>query len=132
MFTTCNFGVLVMIWIVQIIIYPSFRVWEKSRFQHYYSWYFKTFAFIAAPLMCWQFGMALYLTYVNKETLYYIQLGCIVISWLVTIFISVPLHQLLQRNFDVNLINRLITTNWLRTISWSLVSAIGGARILLH
>jgi hypothetical protein len=41
--------------------------------------------------------------------------------WGVTIFISVPLHRRLTGGYEERTVNRLVATNWLRTVGWSLV-----------
>jgi len=51
-----------------------------------------------------------------------LQLILIAFVWGVTAFISVPLHRRLSAGHDVQVLNRLINTNWLRTTGWTLVS----------
>lgn len=46
----------------------------------------------------------------------------IIIVWILTLFISMPLHRKLSVQRDELVINKLIDTNWLRTLTWSLRS----------
>lgn len=44
----------------------------------------------------------------------------LVVIWVSTAVVQVPLHKLLARGFDLRAYRRLVVTNWLRTIAWSL------------
>jgi hypothetical protein len=44
----------------------------------------------------------------------------IVLIWLCTFLLSVPLHNRLGQKRDVEKIRRLVATNWPRTVAWSL------------
>ena len=45
--------------------------------------------------------------------------ACAVLTWAVTFFVSVPLHDTLSRGFDPTAISRIVATNWLRTAFWT-------------
>ncbi len=48
--------------------------------------------------------------------------GLSVLIWLATFILSVPCHRQLQKSGkDLSTINRLVATNWIRTILWSLL-----------
>ena len=36
-----------------------------------------------------------------------------------TVFVSAPLHEKLNAHFDPATLNRLVATNWIRTIAWT-------------
>jgi len=40
--------------------------------------------------------------------------------WVATAVLSVPCHHLLSLGHDVSVIERLINTNWVRTVLWTL------------
>lgn len=44
----------------------------------------------------------------------------ILIIWLATWFIQYPIHKKLEQGFDARLHRKLVQTNWIRTISWTL------------
>jgi hypothetical protein len=44
----------------------------------------------------------------------------VVIIWLSTLVLQVPIHNRLQSGKDNACIRRLVTTNWIRTIAWSI------------
>jgi hypothetical protein len=49
----------------------------------------------------------------------WIGLGMLVLIWVSTFAVQVPLHAKLAREFDRVVWHRLVTTNWLRTIVWT-------------
>ncbi len=40
-------------------------------------------------------------------------------AWLLTMFVSVPKHEVLARGFDPRAFELLVTTNWYRTVLWT-------------
>ena len=43
----------------------------------------------------------------------------VVLIWVVTLFVQVPLHNALSSGYDESTVQQLIKTNWIRTILWS-------------
>ena len=83
---------------------------------------------IVVPLMLAQAALGLQMAMSPPGILPALQLILIAFVWGVTTFISVPLHRRLSTGHDVQIIDRLITTNWLRTTGWSLVSLLDWTR----
>jgi hypothetical protein len=50
----------------------------------------------------------------------FVGLGLLAVIHTTTVVFQVPAHAKLARGFDVNVQQRLIRTNWIRTIGWSL------------
>ena len=50
----------------------------------------------------------------------------VLVCWILTFFVSVPLHRKIEQN-DISRVTRqkLITTNWPRTILWSAIFGLG-------
>ena len=48
----------------------------------------------------------------------------LLVVWGSTALIQMPLHARLARGFDMLLIERLVATNWLRTLAWSARAAL--------
>lgn len=119
--TQINAGLVVLIWLVQIIIYPGMHGWDHSRFESLHRAYCRRIALIVGPLMPAQAVLAFYQLAVVGDfvTLTQVMLICLVAG--VTVFISMPLHRRLSGGYDAEAVNRLIRTNWLRTAGWSLV-----------
>ena len=109
-----------LILVIQIVHYPSFHFVPAERFSDFSTFHSKRISFIVIPLMTFEFIGAVWLFTTNwREPLAAAALIMVLSIWLVTFFISVPLHQRLVRDKDPAIINRLITTNWLRTAAWA-------------
>lgn len=117
-----NFGMLILIWLVQVIIYPSMRYWDSARFRQSHSWYTKKITLFIILLMPLQAALSCLQFYSSQSFISLIQLFSIAIAWLVTFAISVPTHRKLGFGYATETIEYLIKTNWLRTISWTIVS----------
>ena len=51
-------------------------------------------------------------------------LALVGVIWLSTALLQVPLHNTLAAGFDADVHRRLVATNWIRTVAWSLRSAL--------
>ncbi|MBT8344755.1 MAG: hypothetical protein KJO28_00525 [Desulfofustis sp.] len=112
---------MVLIWLVQIIIYPGMHGWDQARFAELHKDYATRISFIVGPLMLGQAALALHQLVTAPGGTAIMQTLLIGAVWGVTIFISVPLHRRLSDGYEEKNVNRLVTTNWLRTLCWSLV-----------
>lgn len=115
-------GCLVLIWLVQLIVYPSFTYMGNSQFNTWHSKYTFLIALIVFPLMLGQLIIA-GLDVLRVPSV--MSLGKIVLIlsiWAVTFLIFVPLHQKLGKSTDrMNDLNLLTKRNWIRTVLWSIV-----------
>ena len=122
LFITVNGGLLVLIWIVQIIIYPGMHGWDSDRFALLHRQYVRRISFIIVPLIVAQAALALHQVILSPNLITAAQVILIGAVWTMTFFISVPLHKRLSTGYDVQAVTRLTATNWLRTFGWSLIS----------
>ena len=122
LFITVNGGLLVLIWIVQIIIYPGMHSWDSDRFALLHREYVRRISFIIVPLIVAQAALALHQVILSPNLITAAQVILIGAVWGMTFFISVPLHKRLSTGYDVQAVTRLTATNWLRTFGWSLIS----------
>lgn len=125
LFTT--FALTGLIWTIQIVHYPFFHQIEPERFTDFLLHHGKRITPLVAPLMIAELAGAAYLSTLGSEYFYWHLAGLIlvILIWLSTFLIQVPLHTSLLRKHDREKIRRLVGTNWIRTILWSLKSAIG-------
>ena len=119
-------AMLMLIWLVQLIIYPAFYSIPSELFPDWHSRYMRTISIFVIPLMITQaacIGMQL----LHDSSLIDLMSGIAVLgAWLVTFTISAPCHQRLQRDGkQADIIRRLITTNWFRTACWSIAWLLG-------
>jgi hypothetical protein len=109
-----------VIWTIQILHYPTFLYVSENEFQKFHAFHSRNVSFIVMPLMIFEFATAVALViYFNHESYFWINLVGVILIWLVTFFISVPLHNRLAKATETLIVNRLVYTNWPRTILWS-------------
>ncbi|WP_124981502.1 hypothetical protein [Nonlabens xiamenensis] len=119
-----DFGLLVLIWMVQLLIYPSFLHFEREGLRHWHVIYTKKITVIVAPMMIIQIVLAAYNIIVmdHFETIKIIH-GLLVLStWLLTMMVFVPLHQRIDAQEDnTSECLNLVKQNWWRVLQWNLV-----------
>lgn len=125
LFTT--FALFGLIWTIQLVHYPFFQQIEPEQFKEILLKHGKRITPLVAPLMVIELGTAIYLVIAGAVYFNYHLAGLIlvILIWLSTFFIQVPIHSALFQKHDREKIRRLIRTNWIRTILWSLKSVIG-------
>ena len=114
-----------LIWLVQLIHYPSYRYMSPDGFKSYQNFHTTTITFIVGPVMVIEILTGLALLFQEKMNLFSSLnfLGLILI-WIVTAVWSVPKHGQLALGYNLSVIESLIKTNWVRTILWTLRSIV--------
>lgn len=113
-------GLFILIWLVQLIIYPSFRYTEENKFVAWHGRYTALIGLIVVPLMFIQVGVevAFFLDHEPRWN----RILIISAIWAATFGLSVPCHNRLhRRGKDLVTLKRLVTSNWIRTLCWSLL-----------
>ena len=110
---------MILIWLVQVIIYPGFLSVPTSGFIVYHRWYVKRISFIVLPLMISEAVMTVWWLSVDHEPAAVLSAVFIAVVWLSTFTLQVPIHIRLGFGKDDALIRRLVATNWIRTVGWS-------------
>lgn len=110
-----------LIWMVQCVHYPMFHRLNKTDFTEHIHFHKKAISFLVVPVMTLELTTSAWLAWsASTHTQLHITAFCLVIMiWLVTFFIQVPLHNKLSRGRDTRAIKRLVTSNWIRTILWT-------------
>ena len=122
-------SLLVLIWIVQIVVYPSFRFADEHTFSAWHANYARRISLIAGPLMLLQAGAHVSTVWSESNVTNGIAALLIAAAWAATTFLSVPCHRALQQQGKDQLqIARLINTNWIRTACWTGVFIVTLAR----
>lgn len=116
-------GLLVLIWIVQVAVYPAFPHIESKAFKTWHYGYTRKMGYIAGPLMIAQLGAAGLSVYHQPSLASSFYIAAVAGTWAVTFLYSVPLHRALETHGpQPTLIAKLISTNWIRTIIWSAIA----------
>jgi hypothetical protein len=112
-----------IIWFVQIVHYPLFRKIPPEGFTRYEQAHTVRTGVVVAPLMILELASAALLPILRipiaSTHAYLATLGCLLLIWASTFLIQVPLHGVLEQCPDTRAMNRLVTTNWIRTMLWS-------------
>lgn len=118
-----DFGLLVLIWMVQLIAYPSFRFFQKSDLHAWHEYYTKMITLFVVPLMFGQLALHFYgMIKSHFNWIQVISFTMIIGVWLLTFMKAVPLHGQIGAGEDVQIsITKLIQVNWVRTVLWTLV-----------
>jgi hypothetical protein len=115
-----SFGLVVLIWMVQLIIYPGFEAIAPDRFVAWHAGYTRAITWIVGPLMLGQAGLLGWLLYDRPRPALILAAVAVVVAWAATITLAIPGHEALQaKGRDVAVIRRLVTTNWVRTAAWT-------------
>ena len=124
--TLVDFGLVILIWLVQLIIYPSFRYCAPAELAVWHPKYSNLITLIVGPLMLAQVGLVGRDTYLNASWLTLSSAGLVALMWAATAFISVPIHNAIAAgDASPATLSRLVDTNWIRTIGWTLLFVLG-------
>ena len=117
-----DFGMMVVIWLVQVILYPGFRYYAATDLLSWHQRYKVLITFFVLPLMFAQLAGHAWLIWTDVNVFRVLALFCIAIAWGVTFLVEVPYHGRIGAGEELEEnINGLIRWNWPRTIAWSLV-----------
>ena len=107
-------GLVVLIWMVQLVIYPSFCHFGKEGFDRWHRIYMRNITFIVLPLMLGQLLLSGYLLYDSDyQILRIVDFLLVGSMWLSTALFYKPLHEkLVAKKFDIPICNQLTKTNW--------------------
>lgn len=117
-----DFGLLVLIWIVQRIIYPGFQYYHTDDLIVWHRKYTLRIGFIVAPLMIGQLGISLVQVFLTTSIYTIVSLILIVLVWISTFLQFVPIHTNISKGvFSEEQLRSLVGKNWLRTILWTVL-----------
>lgn len=115
-------GLVVLIWMVQLLLYPSFNFYSKQNLVSWHTSYTPRITFIVAPLMLIQLAVAVFRIYIDLRLHYVLFATLVAAAWLVTFFVFIPMHSKIQEGGASDmLMSRLVNLNWSRTLIWSAI-----------
>ena len=121
-----------LIWIVQIVHYPSFRFFDEKNFLPAHHFHTQSIVKIVGPTMLSELLLGGFLVYQTQLQIdYLLPFLALVGIWASTLLFQIPLHAKLGERFEQKDIEKLIATNWIRTILWTL-KGLWLARIFLN
>lgn len=119
-----------IIWFVQVVHYPLFgRVGAEGYSDYSIAHQQRTTFVVGGPMLLEAIATGLLLAGKTERALsvpFLAATGLLLVVWISTAVLQIPLHEAMKRGFDAGLIRRLVLTNWIRTICWSARVAILG------
>ena len=116
-------GMFGVIWMVQIVHYPLMRFVSGEQFAGFETAHRTRISWVVGPLMAVEGVCVLAFLFAPPAGLPWwlpwAGAGAEAIAIGTTAFVSAPLHEKLNAHFDPATLNRLVATNWIRTIAWT-------------
>lgn len=117
-----DLGLVVLIWMVQLIVYPSFLYYQKKNLLHWHQKYTNRIAIIVVPLMLIQLILAAFFIYLEINFKNALNLLIVVFLWVYTFTSFAPLHfKISEGKFENTLLKLLVKRNWYRTTLWTIL-----------
>lgn len=119
-----TFAMMGLIWFVQIVHYPLMRRFPENGFGAIAREHCDRTGAVVLPLMTLELASGVMLWVVGlRDPLFLMSLGLLAAIWLSTATLQAPIHRRLLAGKDPRLLDRLISTNWIRTVAWTLRAA---------
>jgi uncharacterized membrane protein len=113
-----------LIWFVQVVHYPLFAAVGLNEFSAYENKHQRLTSFVVGPLMAVEGVTAVLLAIAPpagiSRVLPLMGLALLAVIHASTVLLQVPQHTALASGYDQRRVQRLVKTNWIRTVGWSL------------
>jgi hypothetical protein len=123
-----TFTMVGLVWFVQTVHYPLFARVGRGAFPAYEEAHVARTGRVVGPPMLLEAATALLLVPLAPEAvpegLRWLSLALLAVVWISTAGLQVPRHRELSGGFDAGSHARLVATNWIRTVAWSLRGAL--------
>jgi hypothetical protein len=108
-----------IIWYVQLVHYPAFHDVDRKNFSRFHTLHARrTTILVLVPMLIELLASGYEL--LRGPGLYSSSLASLTLgTWLLTFFVSVPLHDRLAKGYDEARVRSLVRSNWWRTAAWS-------------
>jgi hypothetical protein len=113
-------GLVVLIWMVQLIVYPSFTYYKPKNLIEWHQKYTTGIAVVVIPLMTTQLVLAIIAVFYQPNFTAISTLLIVLFLWIFTFLSFAPLHfKISEGKHNQKLLQLLIQRNWIRTFLWS-------------
>ena len=115
-----------LIWFVQVVHYPLFnRISGDASIQYAAEHQRRTAWVVGLPMLVEGITtLWLFLDPINGRLLPLVGGLVLLKIHLSTIFLQIPLHKKLSQGYEREVVRKLVATNWVRTIGWTIRAAI--------
>ena len=125
-----------VIWFVQIVHYPLFASIPSEAYPAYERLHQRLTTWVVAPAMVTELlsgaWIATFVVDYRNSPLFGLAGAALIIVWLSTVLLQVPCHQLLAEKFSPIVHRKLVRSNWIRTLGWSIRSLLLLVLMLTH
>ena len=104
--------------IVQFIVYPSFKIFDKIFFFKYHRNYTKKMFVLVSPIMILEIVSSFILFIEYQTKILALILFINILIWLVTFIFIVPIHNSFSKNNNLKKVKKLLNYNFTRTFLW--------------
>lgn len=118
-------------WFVQIVHYPLFKEIAVADFPAYQKKNYAT-GLITVPVMTIELFSGIWFLYTDYSPLFLVNIVLLVLIWGSTFVFQVPTHLQLVKTPTHALMDKLIRTNWIRTVCWSVRVLLLGYLVVLR
>ena len=110
-----------IIWIVQILHYPTFKYIDQKRYEEFQDFHMKRISYIIIPIMLVELSSGVIVLIIDSSlyTPFGVSLVLLIFIWILTALLFSKVHAYLLKGYDEDSINKLIDLNWIRTIFWT-------------
>lgn len=117
-----DFGLVILIWMVQLVVYPSFKYYSASDLLKWHRAYTAGITVIVLPLMLAQLLLHAWRLYCDMSLPNAWLMLLVISTWLLTFTVFVPLHDKITANQALPItLSKLAAYNWGRTVIWSVI-----------
>lgn len=117
-----DLGLLVLIWMVQLVVYPSFLFYTDEGLIAWHSSYVQRISLVVIPLMFGQTFISGYQLYQEQTPYTIASVILVIVTWILTFTLFVPRHNAISNNTHTNkTLVELVSLNWYRTFVWTLI-----------
>jgi hypothetical protein len=119
-FLLVDVALVVLIWMVQLIVYPSFTYYKPKNLIEWHQKYTTGIAVVVIPLMLAQLVLAIVAVFYKPNFTAISTLVIVLFLWIFTFLSFAPLHfKISEGKHNQKLLQLLIQRNWIRTFLWS-------------
>jgi len=112
-----------LIWVIQVVHYPLFRAVGEDAFLEYEREHTRRMGAVLAVPAISEIVTAAALVFFRPDDVplwLVVAAGAVLAGiWIMTGLVQAPLHGRLSARYDMELVDRLVSSNWWRTIAWS-------------
>ena len=121
-----------LIWFVQVVHYPLFnRISGDASIQYAAEHQRRTAWVVGLPMLVEGITtLWLFFDPINGRLLPLLGGLVLLKIHLSTIFLQIPLHKKLSQGYEREVVRKLVATNWVRTIGWTIRAAIAVAIVV--